>query len=201
MPNFPPTSITNPVVAGANAIPVAPVPVPRGRAAMPVQPGKDEFGRDLPTSGGDNAEEEDMALDQSDDEGNNQKPTPNAILPNPAAQAATPYGNLNAGGPVMGNVGSGQNLQKMGPSLDTFDRSQFNPADPSAWMMLGLAWKGTVGREPNQMELMEYLATGQVGGMMAAMSSMMNGGMVMNGGLGGMGMNGGMGNGGMGGPA
>lgn len=71
--------------------------------------------------------------------------------------------------------------------------SSFNPALPESWAALGAAWKVTTGREPNQMELMGFLATGQLPD--ASGMSMGMGGMGMMG-MNGMGM--GMGMGGMG---
>ncbi|OCF39556.1 hypothetical protein I317_06666 [Kwoniella heveanensis CBS 569] len=66
--------------------------------------------------------------------------------------------------------------------LETFDISSFDPTSPESWISLGEAWKNTMGREPNQMELMAFLAGGGGGG---------GGGMGMGIGLGmGMGMNG-----------
>ncbi len=45
-----------------------------------------------------------------------------------------------------------------GPRLETFDMTTFNPMMPESWAALALAWKGTTGREPGQMELMGFLA-------------------------------------------
>ena len=194
-----------------------PVQQPSGRAALPVEPGKDEFGRDLPASKAPDGEakeaaedgEEDMALDDSEDEG---KPTVKVQTGNPAdssggqALVHPPLPPLNQsshaasfqrdsgnfGGPASNGVPNlggmapnmpmpASNAPNSGPTLDTFDRASFNPTDPTAWATLGQAWKASVGRDPNQMELMEWLATGMVGGF----QSMMGGG--GGGGGGGMG--------------
>lgn len=70
--------------------------------------------------------------------------------------------------------------------LSSFDLTTFNPTSPESWAALGAAWKVTTGRDPNQMELMGFLATGQIPdpGAMGMMGMNGNG----MGGMGGMGM-------------
>lgn len=146
-------------------------------------PGKDEFGRDLPASAaaaaGKPADgvdgEEDMALDDSDDEGKapgrngpaqQTQQYPQDQFQQNQQQQQQPYQrqqgqfppppqtnhNNRFGGPAPG-AGSG-------PTLQTFDLSTFNPMMPEAWVALGQAWKNSTGREANQLDLMAFLASG-----------------------------------------
>jgi hypothetical protein len=74
--------------------------------------------------------------------------------------------------------------------------TSFNPANPESWATLAKAWEGSVGRQPNQLELMQFLATGSVpegaGPTGGAMSMGMGSG---TGGMGGDSQNRGMGGG------
>ncbi|EJT51154.1 hypothetical protein A1Q1_07618 [Trichosporon asahii var. asahii CBS 2479] len=86
-----------------------------------------------------------------------------------------------SGGAQGGNGGSG------GATLQTFDLTSFNPATPESWSALAQAWQNTTGRQPNQFELMQFLATG------AQPDSSTNAGGSGSGGEGGEGSGGGMG--------
>ena len=127
--------------------------------------------------------EEDMALDDSDDESkpptagpSTQPPVPGsfqppALVPSSQPQAAyAPQALSNTSLPGPSAVGV-----PGAPTLETFDRTAFNPSDPAAWATLGQAWRSSLGRDPNQMELMEWLATGVVGGFGAMMGNMGDG--------------------------
>jgi hypothetical protein len=77
-----------------------------------------------------------------------------------------------------------------GPTLQTFDLTTFNPANPESWATLAGAWERTTGRMPGQVELMQFLATGVVpdqGGDGAGMGGNTAMGMGMGIGDGGMG--------------
>ncbi|WVQ73288.1 hypothetical protein IAR50_002856 [Cryptococcus sp. DSM 104548] len=43
-------------------------------------------------------------------------------------------------------------------TLETFPLHLFDPSDPTAWVVLGQAWKNSMGREPGGAELMGWLA-------------------------------------------
>lgn len=47
-------------------------------------------------------------------------------------------------------------------TLHTFPLQTFDPSSADSWAKLGEAWQNSTGREPEQMELMHWLATGQV---------------------------------------
>jgi len=86
------------------------------------------------------------------------------------------------------------------PTLETFDRNSFDPSQPASWAALAEAWEASMGRPPNQLELMEWLmmgAMGAAGGMGGGAGGMNNGtggmGMGMGGGANLGGMNGGQG--------
>ncbi|WWC88554.1 uncharacterized protein L201_003465 [Kwoniella dendrophila CBS 6074] len=64
-------------------------------------------------------------------------------------------------------------------TLDKFPIKEFNPSLPEHWTNLAQAWKNSFGKDPNQFELMTFLA---------APSMSMNGGESGGGGGGGMGM-------------
>ena len=194
-----------------------------GRVAIPAEPGKDEFGRDLPTAtakpdekkdAGDGAEEEDMALDDSDDEagpGSSSKQGP-ATASNPAPAPMRPFldraSDSSGGGSRADNrptapvtpttpfsqTGSfqPQTPRSAGLTLDTFDRSSFNPGDPMAWASLGEAWKASTGRDPSQLELMQWLAgmTPDAMGGMGGGAATGGMGSMAEGSMGGMGDNG-----------
>ncbi|GFZ45037.1 hypothetical protein JCM24511_02763 [Saitozyma sp. JCM 24511] len=205
------------------------VPIHRITAAMIVaganphlqlEPGS-PGGRHCPEQRGpEDGGEEDMALDESDDEGRQSgtrnrsedtsaglpsMPAPiQETLPPPTNGTAHPFhppppGGLppsalpsQSGGP--GGVGGPR--RSSGPTLDNFDMTSFNPANPESWATLAKAWEGSVGRQPNQIELMQFLATGSVPDGTTTGGAVGTGtGMAMGGGMGGMGS----GTGGMGG--
>ena len=162
-----------------------------GRALPPIQPGKDEFGRDLPESGRegenkaeDGGGEEDMALDDSDDEdiaaptiSIAEKPenstTHSTTLPSPpllhqalpssiagsSFAPTTDRATLPQNG--LPNFSNASTLMKA--TLETFDISSFNPADPTSWTALAEAFQNSTGKEPNQMDIMQFLAGQTVG--------------------------------------
>ncbi|RSH87968.1 uncharacterized protein EHS24_000491 [Apiotrichum porosum] len=107
-----------------------------------------------------------------------------AMSPTPVNAALGGAATATGGG---GGGGSGA------ATLATFDMASFNPTQPESWAALAAAWHGSTGREPNQIELMQFLATGQVPDAMGM--GMMGGGMgmMMGGGGGAGGMGGGMG--------
>lgn len=47
-------------------------------------------------------------------------------------------------------------------TLHTFPLQTFDPSSADSWTKLGEAWQNSTGREPEQIELMHWLATGQV---------------------------------------
>ena len=49
-------------------------------------------------------------------------------------------------------------------TLDSFDLSTFNPADPAAWTSLAKVWQASTGMEPNQFLLMQWVQTKMMGG-------------------------------------
>ncbi|CAD6577606.1 MAG: hypothetical protein TREMPRED_001993 [Tremellales sp. Tagirdzhanova-0007] len=161
--------------------PAAPAPVQAGRAAPTLQAGKDEFGRDLlpdrptdeskPEEGGG---EEDMAIDVSDEENDPVQPGPTVPsqtksppqpIPLPV-QGTAPF-TLDPGSlpiPIPPTFPQPVIPISSQSTLATFDMSVFNPADSTCWVSLAQAFHGSTGREPNQMELMQFLATGEVPG-------------------------------------
>ncbi|KAL7423008.1 hypothetical protein Q5752_002306 [Cryptotrichosporon argae] len=62
-------------------------------------------------------------------------------------------------------------------TLATFDHAAFNPADPASWARLGAAWTASTGRAPSQLEVMRFLATGEVEGAGGAGDTQSMGGM------------------------
>ncbi|WWC62744.1 uncharacterized protein I303_105341 [Kwoniella dejecticola CBS 10117] len=59
--------------------------------------------------------------------------------------------NASAAGPMM--------------TLDTFPIQTFDPSSPDSWASLAQAWKNSMGKEPNQIELMAFLSGGMMGNM------------------------------------
>ena len=126
-----------------------------GRAPIPLRPGKDEFGRDLPTG----------------DVGGNQEAPPFEQNRLPAhQQGMSPMNRVTTQTPAHppAPVSQGMPPRAMGksftkPNLETFDRNTFDPSQPASWASLAEAWETSMGRPPNQMELMEWLMMGAMG--------------------------------------
>ena len=109
-----------------------------------------------------------MALDDSDEE---KAPIILQNAPSPQTQASTsdqeaslpaaPYQQAQPRPKVMST--SPMDTMPVYPqrvSLETFDMSTFDPTNPASWAGLAQAFHISTGREPNQLELMQYLATG-----------------------------------------
>ncbi|CAK9780502.1 unnamed protein product [Cutaneotrichosporon oleaginosum] len=97
-------------------------------------------------------------------------------------------GNFQPPGAGLGRSG--------GATLETFDWASFNPGDGGSWASLGEAWRASTGREPNQMELMQFMVaqmSGMGGAGTGAGGPEMGGGAVGGGGMGGGPMAGAMG--------
>lgn len=47
-------------------------------------------------------------------------------------------------------------------TLQTFDFTTFDGTKPDSWVALAQAWTNTTGAEPNQMQLMMFISTGQI---------------------------------------
>jgi hypothetical protein len=97
--------------------------------------------------------EEDMAIESGSDNGDLNhdtiKPTPQ-----PTAQSVP-----QTQSPQQRSQPS-VSIARQFATLDTFDLEGFNGNSPESWMLLAKAWENSIGRAPNQMELMGYLASG-----------------------------------------
>lgn len=128
--------------------------------------------------------EEDMALDVSDEE-ERARPGPTVAQPAyPPSTVPPPY--LSAPPPVAppfpppSSASAPQHQQQQQTpisissslqptnrqndlvTLHTFPLQTFDPSSADSWAKLGEAWQNSTGREPEQIELMHWLATGQV---------------------------------------
>ncbi|WRT67944.1 uncharacterized protein IL334_004918 [Kwoniella shivajii] len=124
------------------------------------------------------AGEEDMALDESDDE---QRPD----FIKPTIQHHPSTGDLRNDHTQNYHSQQQQQQQQQEPqqqqqqqhqqqgralasgqglTLDSFPITTFDPSSPDSWVQLAEAWKNSMGRDPNQMELMAFLAGGMMGG-------------------------------------
>ncbi|WWD18622.1 hypothetical protein CI109_103075 [Kwoniella shandongensis] len=146
--------------------PAPPVPasIQEGRAPPPswmMESGpKDE-------KGGEDDGEADMTLDNSDEDDEptsknkipqyqNQNQNQNqSHTPNPVAASGNDHGN-------GGNVPMSTSTSTSTSTLASFDIASFDPTSPQSWQTLGEAWRNTTGKEPDQVALMHFLATGMV---------------------------------------
>lgn len=66
--------------------------------------------------------------------------------------------------PISMPMSSGQPMKRRNDlvTLHTFPLQTFDPSSADSWAKLGEAWQNSTGRKPEQMELMHWLATGQV---------------------------------------
>ncbi|OCF57066.1 hypothetical protein L486_05925 [Kwoniella mangroviensis CBS 10435] len=96
--------------------------------------------------------EEDMTLDDGSDDGIQQPPIQHQNQQN--------YNNNNHND----NASQQPNTNTM-MTLDTFPINTFNPSSPESWSNLAQAWKNSMGRDPNQLELMAFLSGGMGMGM------------------------------------
>ncbi|WWC70919.1 uncharacterized protein I206_104871 [Kwoniella pini CBS 10737] len=157
-----------------------------GRAPPPAwMEDRDESKGHQPISQVQNAEEEgeeDMALDEGSDDENTSKPSNNTVA-NPTNQefqnnlptSSTSNAQLQFQPNNPAQQGNHDQLQNnanpqptensIGLTLDTFPIAQFNPSSPDSWANLAQAWKNSMGKEPNQMELMAFLSGGMGMGM------------------------------------
>lgn len=130
--------------------------------------------------------EEDMALDVSDEEERAKGGTTVAQAAYPPSNVPPPY--LSAPPPVAppfpppssaSAPQQHQQQQQQTPisissslqptnrrndlvTLHTFPLQTFDPSSAESWAKLGEAWQNSTGREPEQIELMHWLATGQI---------------------------------------
>ncbi|KAK8858727.1 hypothetical protein IAR55_002956 [Kwoniella newhampshirensis] len=122
--------------------------------------------------------EADMTLDDSDD---NDEPVPSRKIestnphhqpqqslqpstqgqPQPFANTPTPNPNPMNNNNENGNVHAATTTTTT-TTLADFDISSFDPTSPDSWHKLGMAWKNTTGKEPDQVALIHFLATGMV---------------------------------------
>ncbi|WWC96288.1 hypothetical protein V866_003155 [Kwoniella sp. B9012] len=104
--------------------------------------------------------EEDMTLDDGSDDGQqqpqiqhqNQQDYNNNHNNNSASQQSHTNTNINTNTDTM-------------ITLDTFPINTFDPSSPDSWSHLAQAWKNSMGRDPNQLELMAFLSGGMGMGM------------------------------------
>ena len=113
-----------------------------------------------------------MALDDSDEE-HMPAPPHSAAPPDdeqfslplpPSVQVPLPQPAIDETAPPL-QYQVGFALPKAGqPALATFNMASFNAGDPTSWAALAQAFYGSTGREPNQVDLMQFLTTGEVAG-------------------------------------
>ncbi|KIR80410.1 protein NRD1 [Cryptococcus gattii EJB2] len=128
--------------------------------------------------------EEDMALDVSDEEERarggptvaqaayppSTVPPPYLSAPPPVAPPFPPPSSANAPQQQQQQqtpISISSSLQPTNRrddlvTLHTFPLQTFDPSSADSWAKLGEAWQNSTGREPEQIELMHWLATGQV---------------------------------------
>lgn len=125
--------------------------------------------------------EEDMALDVSDGEERAKRATvaqaayhpPNVAPPYlsvPPVVVAPPFPPPSNAPPQQQQTPMTMSMSSVQPmnrrndliTLHTFPLQTFDPSSADSWAKLGEAWQNSTGREPEQMELMHWLATGQV---------------------------------------
>ncbi|WVN90585.1 uncharacterized protein L203_105825 [Cryptococcus depauperatus CBS 7841] len=119
--------------------------------------------------------EEDMALEDSEDEAvnvgnisNKGGPASSASMPANVPFGQRPpflppqqqYNTQHPQPPVAANAAISQPSQNL-MTLQNFSLQAFNPSLSESWALLGEAWKNTTGKEPEQVELMHWLATRQ----------------------------------------
>lgn len=125
--------------------------------------------------------EEDMALDVSDGEERAKQAGAAQAAAYPPPIVAPPYVSVppdvvappfpppssalqHQPPPISMPMSSGQPMKRRNDlvTLHTFPLQTFDPSSADSWAKLGEAWQNSTGRKPEQMELMHWLATGQV---------------------------------------
>nr|XP_019045446.1 hypothetical protein I302_05836 [Kwoniella bestiolae CBS 10118]OCF24376.1 hypothetical protein I302_05836 [Kwoniella bestiolae CBS 10118] len=161
----PPQGAGAPLQGGSN-IPTNGLPPRPGNDALSGPP-QDRQGRapppawmdEKPAQGEEGGGEEDMTLDDGSDDGaqpsqqQHQQQQQNNGHNRPSEYQPQQRYSQN-------QHQSQQTNQSVTVTLDTFPIQSFNPSQPESWASLAEAWKNSMGREPNQMELMAFLAGG-----------------------------------------